>query len=87
MRTIIDSPKFAKERDELFDKIEDFDELVRGVEDLLSLRPEEGTIVLPGKIWGVALVGFGRGDLVLFYSFTETHAYRLSIIEAIEFED
>lgn len=80
-REIVESTRFASERDAIMGDVRRWDEIFFGIDWALCLDPEEAgqTTSAPG-IWAVPIVlPAGEPDLLVYYTFNDERVTLMSI--------
>lgn len=79
MRDVIESERFAREKEAIEPDIQRMDEILDGVTWVLAVRPEIGKRTNNPDIWAIATDPWDSISLVVYYSFNERQVVLKSI--------
>jgi hypothetical protein len=80
MRSVVYEERFERELAAISADFERADDLLRGIEWVLSRNPEFGDRLSPdADIWAIAIPDVFSLPFVIYYTFSKTHVFMLSI--------
>ena len=79
-RTVVESRRFELERNALNPDVERMDDILFGVTEVLSRKPELGKQTQNPGIWAIAAAPWTEEPLTIYYSFDDNNVVLESVI-------